>query len=194
MDVQPQPPLNTRAVLSFLLAVLTVISFCIGVAPIPLTALVCYPAAILLGLASLWMGSTACGKSARRAGADAAWPWSACGAGDWLCWRCWFLLSSRPYCSLISSTTCARFGSSYGFLNPTLSLPCASTLHRVSLRAGVVRSRWVSWSSKPVAGRVAGRGGFDSHPLPPMFERWTINIVKFIVRILLLHKVSHGLP
>jgi MFS family permease len=59
MDMQPQPPLNTRAVLSFLLAVLTVISFCIGVAPIPLTALVCYPAAILLGLASLWMGSTA---------------------------------------------------------------------------------------------------------------------------------------
>jgi len=27
-------------------------------------------------------------------------------------------------------------------------------------------SRRASWSSKPVAGRVAGRGGFDSHPLP----------------------------
>lgn len=59
MDLQPRPPLNSRAILSFLLAALTVISFCIGVAPIPLTALVCYPAAILLGLASLWMGSTA---------------------------------------------------------------------------------------------------------------------------------------
>ena len=31
---------------------------------------------------------------------------------------------------------------------------------------GVVKSRRASWSSKPVAGRVAGRGGFDSHPLP----------------------------
>jgi hypothetical protein len=30
-------------------------------------------------------------------------------------------------------------------------------------------SRWASWSSKPVAGRVAGRGGFDSHPLSPIF-------------------------
>lgn len=59
MDMQPRSPLNSRAILSFLLAALTVISFCIGVAPIPLTALVCYPAAILLGLASLWMGSTA---------------------------------------------------------------------------------------------------------------------------------------
>ncbi len=31
---------------------------------------------------------------------------------------------------------------------------------------GVAGSRWASRSSKPVAGRVAGRGGFDSHPLP----------------------------
>ena len=32
---------------------------------------------------------------------------------------------------------------------------------------GVVESRWASRSSKPVAGRVAGCSGFDSHPLPP---------------------------
>ena len=44
---------------------------------------------------------------------------------------------------------------------------CKASLLRLSLHVGVVRSRWVSWSSKPVAGRVAGRGGFDSHPLPP---------------------------
>lgn len=37
----------------------------------------------------------------------------------------------------------------------------------IILALGVVRSRWASWSSKPVAGRVAGRGGFDSHPLSP---------------------------
>jgi hypothetical protein len=34
---------------------------------------------------------------------------------------------------------------------------------------GVVGSRWAPRSSKPVAGRVAGRGGFDSHPLPPLY-------------------------
>jgi hypothetical protein len=32
---------------------------------------------------------------------------------------------------------------------------------------GVVESWWAPRSSKPVAGRVAGRSGFDSHPLPP---------------------------
>ena len=36
----------------------------------------------------------------------------------------------------------------------------------LSLRVGVVRSRWASRSSKSVSGRVASRGGFDSHPFP----------------------------
>ncbi len=35
---------------------------------------------------------------------------------------------------------------------------------------GVVGSRWAPRSSKPVAGRAAGRGGFDSHPLPPFYD------------------------
>jgi hypothetical protein len=56
MESQPKLPLNTRAILSLLFAVLTMLSFCLGIAPIPLTALVCYPAAILLGLVSLWLG------------------------------------------------------------------------------------------------------------------------------------------
>ncbi|MFZ5878457.1 MAG: DUF4190 domain-containing protein [Chloroflexota bacterium] len=51
-----QAPLNTRAALSALFAVLTALSFCVGAAPIPFTALVCYPAAILLGGVSLWTG------------------------------------------------------------------------------------------------------------------------------------------
>ncbi len=45
---------------------------------------------------------------------------------------------------------------------------CNPSLLRLSLFVGVVRSRWVSWSSTPVAGRVASRGGFDSHPLSPI--------------------------
>ena len=36
---------------------------------------------------------------------------------------------------------------------------------------GVVGSRWAPRSSKPVAGRVAGRGGFDSHPFPLSFTQ-----------------------
>lgn len=59
MEMQPKSPTNRRAVLSLLFAVLTILSFCVGAAPIPLTAVVCYPIAALLGMASLWMGATA---------------------------------------------------------------------------------------------------------------------------------------
>src|SRR5258706_6516646 len=51
------------------------------------------------------------------------------------------------------------------------NLTCNPFLIRLSLYAGVVRSRWVSWSSKPVVGRVASRGGFDSHPLSPILSK-----------------------
>ena len=44
---------------------------------------------------------------------------------------------------------------------------CQSSCLRVSLLAGVVKSRWASRSSTSVTGRVASRGGFDSHALPP---------------------------
>ena len=38
---------------------------------------------------------------------------------------------------------------------------------RATIGAGAVGSRWVPWSSKPVARRSARRGGFDSHAFPP---------------------------
>ena len=49
----------------------------------------------------------------------------------------------------------------------TYGLPLPSNPARGMLNPGVVESRWVPRSSKPVAGRYAGRGGFDTHPLPP---------------------------
>lgn len=45
--------------LSFVVAVLTLLFFCIGFAPIPLTALVCYPAAFAGGIASIGTGARA---------------------------------------------------------------------------------------------------------------------------------------
>ena len=54
----PQVPAKTNrlAMLSFMLAALTFSFFCVGLAPIPLTAWVCYPAAMLLGCAALLTG------------------------------------------------------------------------------------------------------------------------------------------
>ncbi len=49
-------PMNRSAVISIIAALLTVLSFCIAVAPIPLTGYVCYPAAALTGLVALITG------------------------------------------------------------------------------------------------------------------------------------------
>ncbi len=52
----PSRPTNRNSILSLVISILTLISFCIGAAPIPLTSLVCYPAGILLGLTALLTG------------------------------------------------------------------------------------------------------------------------------------------
>ncbi len=48
--------MNRNAVISIVAAILTLLSFCIAVAPIPLTGWVCYPAAFMLGLVGLLTG------------------------------------------------------------------------------------------------------------------------------------------
>ena len=49
-------PTNRLSLISFLLAFLTVSSFCIGFVPIPMTAWMCYPAAVLSGVVALVSG------------------------------------------------------------------------------------------------------------------------------------------
>lgn len=49
-------PTNTNAIISLSSAILTVISFCVGIAPIPLTGLVCFPVSAILGIAALATG------------------------------------------------------------------------------------------------------------------------------------------
>ncbi len=50
---------NRLALISFFCAFLTLISFCMGLVPIPLSAWVCYPSAMLTGLAALMSGFAA---------------------------------------------------------------------------------------------------------------------------------------
>jgi len=47
---------NRRALMSLLLALLALLSFCLGVLPLPLSALLCYPSGLLLGIGALWVG------------------------------------------------------------------------------------------------------------------------------------------
>ncbi len=50
--------MNRNAVISVVAGLLTLLSLCTAVAPIPLTGYVCYPAAVLLGLVALITGVT----------------------------------------------------------------------------------------------------------------------------------------
>ncbi len=52
----PLPPMNRNARISMVAAILTLLSFCTAVAPIPLTGWVCYPAAFVSGLVALLTG------------------------------------------------------------------------------------------------------------------------------------------
>ena len=51
-------PTNRNALISLIAAILTLLSFCIAVAPIPFTGYVCFPAAAIFGLVALVAGVT----------------------------------------------------------------------------------------------------------------------------------------
>ncbi|HEY3313434.1 MAG TPA: hypothetical protein VGK00_17475 [Anaerolineales bacterium] len=52
-------PTNRLALVSFIFAGLTLLSLCTGAVPIPMTAWVCYPSALLLGAVAVLTGARA---------------------------------------------------------------------------------------------------------------------------------------
>jgi hypothetical protein len=66
---------NRSALISLTLSLLTLIAFCIGAVPIPLTALICYPVALALAVAALVFGTRGL-RQIRSAG----------GRGGWMAW------------------------------------------------------------------------------------------------------------
>ncbi len=59
MTMGEYPPListNRNAIVSLISAILTLVSFCVAVAPIPFTGLFCYPASAGLGLVAFTAG------------------------------------------------------------------------------------------------------------------------------------------
>ncbi len=62
MNNHPPPPTNRLAQASAVAAVLALLSFCVGVAPIPMTAWLCYPSAVVLGIGAMLAGFKALGQ------------------------------------------------------------------------------------------------------------------------------------
>ena len=65
-EVPPILPINRKAVISLIAGLLTLVSFCAAVAPIPFTGYICYPAAALLGLVALLTGLTSLAQIGTR--------------------------------------------------------------------------------------------------------------------------------
>jgi len=53
------PPFDRNSIISFIAAILTGVSFCIGFVPIPFTALICYPISLIAGTFALVTGMKA---------------------------------------------------------------------------------------------------------------------------------------
>ncbi len=52
----PISPLNRKAVIGFIAAMISLIALCAGVLPVPFTVLICYPPGLVFGIASLVFG------------------------------------------------------------------------------------------------------------------------------------------
>jgi hypothetical protein len=55
-ETKPTLPTNRNAIISLAIGILTIVSFCIGAAPIPFTGYVCFPASLMFGIAALASG------------------------------------------------------------------------------------------------------------------------------------------
>ena len=79
IETTPVPLPNRKALTGFITAVLTLVSFCAGLAPIPFLSIICYPASFLLGFLSLVLGLSALrqirqnGEDGRTLALIAAW-------------------------------------------------------------------------------------------------------------------------
>ena len=52
----PSSPINRQAIVSVVLGILTILSFCIGWLPVPFSGIVCFPISLLFGILALIFG------------------------------------------------------------------------------------------------------------------------------------------
>ncbi len=93
MEIREQPVssiTNTQSIISLVFGVLTALSFCAGLLPIPLTGWVCFPVSLVLGGAALIFGVASLNRIRRRneSGRPMAWIGIIIGGAVFLCVLC----------------------------------------------------------------------------------------------------------
>lgn len=69
------PPINKHSVISLVFGILTALSFCTGVMPIPFTGFICFPISFVLGLVAVIYGFVSLNKIKKQneSGKPMAW-------------------------------------------------------------------------------------------------------------------------
>ncbi len=56
IETTPITPFNRKAILGFVIAMISLMALCAGLLPVPFTVILCYPPGIIFGIASLTLG------------------------------------------------------------------------------------------------------------------------------------------
>jgi hypothetical protein len=83
-------PINTQSILSLVFGVLTVLSFCTGLTPLPFTGFICFPTSFLLGIFALLFGAISLNRIRRlnESGRPMAWIGIVLGGFVFICLMC----------------------------------------------------------------------------------------------------------
>jgi len=84
------PPVNNQSILSLVFGILTILSFCTGLIPIPFTGFICFPASFLLGFLALIFGTISLDQIRRQneSGRPMAWIGIMAGGFIFMCMMC----------------------------------------------------------------------------------------------------------
>ena len=87
------PQTNRHSIISLTLGILTLLTLCGGMAPIPFTGFVCFPVSFLLGLIALTYGTISLHtiRKTKEAGGFMAWTGVIIGGFVFLCMACIFI-------------------------------------------------------------------------------------------------------
>jgi len=83
-------PINNQSILSFVFGIFTILSFCSGLVPLPLTGFLCFPTSFLFGILSLILGTVSLNQIRRRneSGSPMAWIGIVIGGFVFVCVMC----------------------------------------------------------------------------------------------------------
>lgn len=83
-------PINTQSILSLVFGILTILSFCTGMIPLPFTGFICFPTSFLLGFLALIFGAVSLNQIRKHneSGGPMAWIGIMSGGFVFMCVMC----------------------------------------------------------------------------------------------------------